>query len=109
MPDLEWETVELHVQERVAWITLNRPEALNALTRQLGQDLLAVLDHVAAEPDVRAIVLTGAGRGFSSGADLKAGVWDAQDGKTDLGSPLRELFHPLILGCGGSRSRSSRP
>jgi 2-(1,2-epoxy-1,2-dihydrophenyl)acetyl-CoA isomerase len=97
MPDLEWETVELQVQERVAWITLNRPDALNALTPQFGQDLLAVLDYVASDRDVRAIVMTGAGRGFSSGADLRAGVWDTADGKIDLGSPLRNIFHPLIL------------
>ncbi|HEX3803275.1 MAG TPA: enoyl-CoA hydratase-related protein [Solirubrobacteraceae bacterium] len=97
MPDLEWETVELQVQERVAWITLNRPDSMNAWTPQLGRDLLAVLDYVATDREVRAIVLTGAGRGFSSGADLKAGVWAAEDGKIDLGTPLRELFHPVIL------------
>ena len=54
-------------------MVLNRPEALNAWTRQLGEEMTQALDHVAADPEVRAIVLTGAGRAFSSGADLSAG------------------------------------
>jgi len=97
MQGLELETVELRLQERVAWITLNRPEALNALTAQTGRELRAAFEHVAASPEVRAIVLTGAGRGFSSGADLKAGLWELDDGRIDLLTPLREIFHPLIL------------
>jgi 2-(1,2-epoxy-1,2-dihydrophenyl)acetyl-CoA isomerase len=97
MPDREWETVELRVQERVAWITLNRPDALNALTPQMGEELLAAVEDAAADTDVRALVLTGAGRGFCSGADLKARVWTREDGTTDLLSPLRDVLHPLIL------------
>jgi 2-(1,2-epoxy-1,2-dihydrophenyl)acetyl-CoA isomerase len=97
MQGLELETVELRLQERVAWITLNRPEALNALTPQMGRELRAAVEHVAESSEVRAIVLTGAGRGFSSGADLKAGAWALPDGRTDLLTPLREVFHPLIL------------
>jgi 2-(1,2-epoxy-1,2-dihydrophenyl)acetyl-CoA isomerase len=97
MQGLELETVQLRLQERVAWITLNRPEALNALTPQMGRELRAVLEHVAESPDVRAIVLTGAGRGFSSGADLKADVWALEGGTIDLLTPLNEIFHPLIL------------
>ena len=83
MQGLELETVELRLQERVAWITLNRPEALNALTPQMGRELRAVLEQAAESPDLRAIVLTGAGRGFSSGADLKTGVWTLEDGTID--------------------------
>jgi 2-(1,2-epoxy-1,2-dihydrophenyl)acetyl-CoA isomerase len=91
------ETVELKVEERVAWITLNRPEALNALTLQLGRDLTAVVDRVAGDAGVRAVVITGAGRGFSSGADLRDGLTPGDAGRLDLGSPLRETFHPLVL------------
>jgi 2-(1,2-epoxy-1,2-dihydrophenyl)acetyl-CoA isomerase len=97
MQGLELETVELTLQERVAWITLNRPEALNALTAEMGRELRTAVEHVAASSEVRAIVLTGAGRGFSSGADLKAGIWTLEDGRIDLLTPLREIFHPLIL------------
>jgi 2-(1,2-epoxy-1,2-dihydrophenyl)acetyl-CoA isomerase len=96
-PKLEFETVALELQEGVAWLTLNRPDALNAVTPQLGEELRAAVEQVAADRDVRALVLTGAGRGFCSGADLKAAAWRREDGTTDLLKPLREIFHPLIL------------
>jgi 2-(1,2-epoxy-1,2-dihydrophenyl)acetyl-CoA isomerase len=89
------ETVQLQVASRVATIVLNRPEALNAWTRQLGDDMLAALEQAAAEPKVRAIVFTGAGRAFSSGADLKSGEV-GPDGRLTVLGPLRESFNPLI-------------
>lgn len=95
MSVLNLDTIECRRGDGVAWLVLNRPDALNAWTRQLGQELTQALDHVAADPAVRAIVLTGAGRAFSSGADLRAGVAGA-DGKPDVRSPLREVYHPLI-------------
>jgi 2-(1,2-epoxy-1,2-dihydrophenyl)acetyl-CoA isomerase len=57
---------------RVAIVTLNRPESLNGFTTDLRNALKAALQSVAADDAVRAVVLTGAGRGFSAGADLKA-------------------------------------
>ncbi|HEY2259357.1 MAG TPA: enoyl-CoA hydratase [Solirubrobacteraceae bacterium] len=97
MSVLNLETVELTRSERVARVTMNRPDALNAWTQQLGQELLIALDEAAADPEIRAIVLTGAGRAFSSGADLKAGGVLGDDGKPDVLTPLREIYHPLIL------------
>jgi 2-(1,2-epoxy-1,2-dihydrophenyl)acetyl-CoA isomerase len=97
MLSLQLETVDLKVEERIAWVTLNRPDALNAWTRQLGSELIEALDHAAADADVRAVVLTGAGRAFSSGADLKAGEGFTADGKIDVTAPLREVYNPLIL------------
>ncbi|MDE3134681.1 MAG: enoyl-CoA hydratase/isomerase family protein [Acidobacteriota bacterium] len=91
------EHVELELRERVAWVTLKRPESLNAFTPQMGRELLAALDHVAGAAGARALVLTGAGRGFSSGADLKQVAHWGADGRPDLRAPLREIFHPLIL------------
>jgi 2-(1,2-epoxy-1,2-dihydrophenyl)acetyl-CoA isomerase len=96
MSILNLETVECRRADGVAWLTLNRPQALNAWTRQLGEELTQALDQVSADPDVRAIVLTGAGRAFSSGADLRAGA-EGADGAPDVGSPLREVYHPLII------------
>lgn len=96
-PNLELETVSLEVQEGVAWITLDRPESLNAFTPQMGRELLAVLDRLSDDRAVRALVLTGAGRGFSSGADLKQALSWGADARIDLHAPLREIFHPLIL------------
>lgn len=97
MSTLQLETVDLAVTERVARITLNRPDALNAWTRQLGEELLAALDEAASDDGVRAVVITGAGRAFSSGADLKGGVGLTPEGKPDVLTPLREVYNPLIL------------
>jgi len=97
MLSLELETVDLQVADRVARITLNRPEALNAWTRQFGEELLAALDHASADAEVRSVVLTGAGRAFSSGADLKSGGSFGGNGKPDVLTPLREVYNPVML------------
>jgi 2-(1,2-epoxy-1,2-dihydrophenyl)acetyl-CoA isomerase len=96
MSVLNLETIECRRSDGVAWVILNRPDALNAWTPQLGEELTQALDDVAADPEVRAIVLIGAGRAFSSGADLRAGV-QTTDGKPDVRTPLREVYNPLIL------------
>ena len=97
MATLELETVTLSVRDRVATLTLNRPDALNAWTRQLGDEALTALEQADADPEVRAVVLTGAGRAFSSGADLKGGVGLTPEGKPDVLTELRESYNPLIL------------
>jgi 2-(1,2-epoxy-1,2-dihydrophenyl)acetyl-CoA isomerase len=97
MASLELETVGLEVREAVAWITLNRPEALNAWTAQFGRDLITALDRCNEYPEIRAVVITGAGRAFSSGADLKSGDAFDQNGKPDVLTPLREIYNPLIM------------
>ncbi|MFC1415275.1 enoyl-CoA hydratase/isomerase family protein [Streptacidiphilus cavernicola] len=55
----------------VLWLTLNRPETLNAVTAGMRERLVAELDSASGDPEVRAVVLTGTGRGFCSGADLR--------------------------------------
>ena len=60
------------VNDRVATITLNRPEHLNAITFELARELPRVIDRAAADPDVHVIVLQGAGKGFCGGYDLQA-------------------------------------
>ena len=59
----------------IAVLTLNRPQSLNSFTRQMHRDLWAALDRVEASQSVRALVLTGAGRGFCAGADLSEFVF----------------------------------
>lgn len=59
---------------QVSYVTLNRPDALNALTPELRDRLIDVLGEASADPDVRAVVLTGTGRGFCAGADLRGGA-----------------------------------
>jgi 2-(1,2-epoxy-1,2-dihydrophenyl)acetyl-CoA isomerase len=80
-------------------ITLNRPDSLNAWTEPFGHELKQVIESDAADPAVRAVMITGSGRGFSSGADLKAG-FDASpdDGMPDVRKELHELYHPIIAG-----------
>jgi 2-(1,2-epoxy-1,2-dihydrophenyl)acetyl-CoA isomerase len=83
----------------VGRITLNRPDSLNAWTRDFGRELKQVIERDAADPSVRAVLITGSGRGFSSGADLKAGFDPApDDGMPDVRKELHELYHPIIAG-----------
>jgi 2-(1,2-epoxy-1,2-dihydrophenyl)acetyl-CoA isomerase len=95
---LNLETIECRRTGGVAWLILNRPDALNAWTRQLGVELTQALENAAADRSVRAIVLTGAGRAFSSGADLRSGIRSVTEaGAPDVRTELREVYHPLIL------------
>jgi 2-(1,2-epoxy-1,2-dihydrophenyl)acetyl-CoA isomerase len=79
-------------------ITLNRPETLNAWTAEFGKELVDVVDSASADESVRAVLITGAGRGFSSGADLKAGFDPhPEDNMPDVRKEL-ELYHGVITG-----------
>lgn len=69
---MEFETIRLEIKDAVARITLNRPKAYNALNAQMFDELLDAVSHCDASPDVRAVVLTGAGKAFCSGGDLAA-------------------------------------
>jgi 2-(1,2-epoxy-1,2-dihydrophenyl)acetyl-CoA isomerase len=95
---MSYETVIWEQSGGVGRITLNRPDSLNAWTAQLGRDLKQAITVDAADPSVRAVLVTGAGRGFSSGADLKEGFDPADDGMPDIRKELDELYHPIIAG-----------
>jgi 2-(1,2-epoxy-1,2-dihydrophenyl)acetyl-CoA isomerase len=99
MSTTERQTVNLHRRGGVATIELARPETMNAWNKQLGLDLLAAVEEVAADDAVRAVCLTGAGRGFSSGADLRD-ISDEQtpNGRPDVYRALTERYHPIITG-----------
>lgn len=66
----EYETIQYEMQGNVALLTLNRPERRNAMNRELNRDLLAGLERAAGDNQVRAVLVTGAGKGFCAGADL---------------------------------------
>jgi enoyl-CoA hydratase/carnithine racemase len=70
---MDFEQIAIEVADRVLTITLNRPERLNAWTARMGMELRAAFDLADADDEVRAIVVTGAGRGFCAGADLASG------------------------------------
>ncbi|MPZ33115.1 MAG: enoyl-CoA hydratase [Rhodospirillales bacterium] len=67
---MAYDTVLYDVTDRICTIALNRPEKLNAWTRQMHVDLKDAMHRAGADPEVRAIVLTGSGRGFCAGADM---------------------------------------
>jgi enoyl-CoA hydratase/carnithine racemase len=71
--DLKFEQIATALEDQVLTITLNRPERLNAWTDTMCRELIAAFDLADADDDVRAIVVTGAGRGFCAGADLAGG------------------------------------
>jgi 2-(1,2-epoxy-1,2-dihydrophenyl)acetyl-CoA isomerase len=84
-------TIRNEVAEGVATLTLNRPESLNALNSQMRRELLAALKGIARDDAVRAVILTGEGRGFCSGADLRGG-----SGERDFRTVLEREYNPLI-------------
>ena len=95
---MSYETLIWEVSDGLGRLTLNRPESLNAWTIPFGEEMKAVIEGEAADPSVRAVLITGAGRGFSSGADLKEGFIGADDGGPDILKALHEYYHPVLVG-----------
>jgi 2-(1,2-epoxy-1,2-dihydrophenyl)acetyl-CoA isomerase len=96
---MSYETVIWEQSGGVGRLTLNRPDSLNAWTHQFGHELMQVIEGDAADPSVRAILVTGAGRGFSSGADLRSGFDPhPDDGRPDVRKELDDVYHPVIAG-----------
>jgi 2-(1,2-epoxy-1,2-dihydrophenyl)acetyl-CoA isomerase len=91
---------DLHIEtaDAVATITLDRPDALNALTVALKEELLVALERVAADPAIRAVVLTGAGRAFCAGQDLRERL---QPDAAALDTEIRVRYNPLIRAMRG--------
>lgn len=88
-------TVRYAVSDGVATLTLDRPEVFNALNAQLHADLLAALQRAERDAAVRAIVLTGAGKAFCSGQDLRE--FSTDDVATRIGERLRQSYNPLVI------------
>lgn len=92
-------TVLHETRGSVAIVTLNRPQALNSFTRDMHRALWAILDDINADKSIRAVVLTGAGRGFCAGADLAE--FDFEPGpdlvkRADPGPVIEQAFNPSI-------------
>lgn len=83
----------LDIQDGIATITLNRPEVYNAFNDPLSYELQDALKKAEKDPAVRVVVLTGAGKAFSSGQDLKASM---EAGKRDLSESLHKRYNPII-------------
>ena len=91
MPDHPYETLLHQADAGVATITLNRPDALNALNAPMRRELLAAIKAAGRDAAIRAIVITGAGRGFCAGADLRGG-----SGERQFRRVLIDEYNPLI-------------
>jgi 2-(1,2-epoxy-1,2-dihydrophenyl)acetyl-CoA isomerase len=93
-----YDTVNVLRAGAVAKIELNRPDTINAWNKQFGLDLRAAIERVTEDAAVRSVLLAGAGRGFSSGADLKDGFEPDATGRPDVYAALTERYHPIIKG-----------
>ncbi|MCZ6465588.1 MAG: crotonase/enoyl-CoA hydratase family protein [Proteobacteria bacterium] len=109
---MSYETLLTDLEDRVFTITLNRPDRLNAFTATMMNELLDVLDEVDGNDEIRAVIVTGAGRGFCAGADLASGgsTFDAggsgsgvvpRDGGGRVTLRLYECVKPLIAAING--------
>ena len=87
------ETILYEKQLGVATITLNRPQALNAFVPQMNKEVLDALRDSDRDPEVRCVMITGAGRAFCAGQDLKGRT---PEQKGSLGASLREKYNPMI-------------
>jgi len=86
-------TIRYEVEDAIAIVTLDRPEAFNALTVTMRRELLAAFRQADRDGSVRVVVLTGAGRAFCAGQDLKERL---EPGATPLLEEIRERYNPLI-------------
>jgi enoyl-CoA hydratase/carnithine racemase len=87
---MTFNTITREVEDGILTLTLNRPEILNAFNREMLEEMITVFDEADADDDVRAIIVTGAGRGYCAGADLSSGgdTFDA-DARSDRSSGLQ--------------------
>lgn len=92
-----YETVRLDVADGVATLTLNRPERLNSFTVAMHGEMRGALDAADADPTVRCLVLTGAGRGFCAGQDLADRAVAPGSEALDLGASIDNYYKPMLL------------
>src|SRR5258708_16449049 len=93
-----YETVSVYRNGGAAKLELSRPDRMNALNGQMRTDLLAAVEEVGGDDGIRGGVVTGGGRAFSSGADLRENRDSAPDGHPDVYSVLTGQYHPIITG-----------
>jgi 2-(1,2-epoxy-1,2-dihydrophenyl)acetyl-CoA isomerase len=95
---MPFETILFEIAEGVATLTLNRPDKLNAFTGAMHIELREALRRVREDSSVRALLITGAGRGFCAGQDLSERAMSGNQASVDVGATLEENYNPLVLG-----------
>lgn len=93
---MDFQNILFSIDDGIAHIRLNRPHALNALSRALLGEFKTALDRIAQSPDARVLVLSGEGKGFSSGADLSGGSSPLGSADFDAGAVLDEFYNPIM-------------
>ena len=107
-----YEHIKVEFDAGVVTVTLNRPEKLNAFAGHMRRDLAEVLEHASSDPEARAVVITGAGRAFSTGADVARmselmDVGDVEEFKRLLGAgrrvltAIRQMLKPVVAAVNG--------
>jgi 2-(1,2-epoxy-1,2-dihydrophenyl)acetyl-CoA isomerase len=102
---MSYEQIRYEVREGVAWIRLNRPDKLNALTSKLASEAIEALEETASDAAVRCVVITGEGRGFSAGQDLTEFQAEQEGGTLDVARHLRSGYNRMI----GQIARLQKP
>jgi 2-(1,2-epoxy-1,2-dihydrophenyl)acetyl-CoA isomerase len=97
---MNYETILFEVKDQVAMITLNRPEAANGLNMAMGKDLMHAAIRCDEDPEIRAVLLTGRGKFFSAGGDLKFFA--------DFGDGLAKALKEMTVYCHSAASRFTR-
>jgi 2-(1,2-epoxy-1,2-dihydrophenyl)acetyl-CoA isomerase len=95
---MPFETILFDIADSVATLTLNRPDKLNAFTAGMHVELREAMNRIRATQGVRALLITGAGRGFCAGQDLSERAMAKGQAPVDLGSTLESNYNPLIRG-----------
>jgi 2-(1,2-epoxy-1,2-dihydrophenyl)acetyl-CoA isomerase len=91
------EPLLVEVADGIAWLRLNRPEAMNSLDNALKDALVAALREVGDDPAVRCVVLTGTGRAFCVGQDLKEHVRSLSDPSSTLETTVTDHYNPIVI------------
>jgi enoyl-CoA hydratase/carnithine racemase len=105
LPETEFETIRYEVEDRIATITLNRPDKLNAYTWTMRDEIIRAFDLSDADDDVGAVIVTGEGRAFCAGADLTENRMNAGKQRRESVGPMTlrmfDSLKPIIGACNG--------
>jgi enoyl-CoA hydratase/carnithine racemase len=94
---MSWEHVLLDKKDHIGWVTLNRPDKLNAFGGRMRQEIAEVIDDVCADPEVRVIVITGAGKAFCVGGDITEFVSGETKALSETSPSERPAMSKIVL------------